>query len=52
MLCDSRMYDVLLEIAIADPVKRAHNRKVWEALSNLNAEFLKPLRTQRMPQSG
>jgi hypothetical protein len=43
VLCDSRMYDVLLEIAIADPVKRGHNRKVWEALSNLNAEFLKPL---------
>jgi hypothetical protein len=43
VLCDSRMFDTLLEIAIEKPVKRAHNRKVWVGLSDLNAEFLKPM---------
>jgi hypothetical protein len=43
VLCDARMFDTLLEIAIEEPVKRAQSRKVWVGLSDLNAEFLKPM---------
>lgn len=42
-MCDSRMFDTLLEIAIEDPVKQEHNWRVWTGLSGLNAEFLRPL---------
>jgi hypothetical protein len=42
-LCDPRMYDTLLHIAIQDPVKRDLNRGVWEGLSELNGEFLLPM---------
>jgi hypothetical protein len=42
-LCDSRMYDTLLVIAIQDPVKRELNPGVWAGLSELNGEFLQPM---------
>lgn len=37
------MFDTLLAIAIEESVKRANNRKVWEGLSDLNGDFLKPM---------
>lgn len=42
-MCHPRMFDTLLEIAIEDPAKRGHNRLVWVGLSELNAEYLKPM---------
>jgi hypothetical protein len=42
-MCNPRIFDTLLEIAIDDPVKRAHNRLVWVGVSELNQEFLKPM---------
>jgi hypothetical protein len=43
VLCDSRMYNTLLEIAIQDPTKRDLNRELWAGLSALNGEFLQPM---------
>jgi hypothetical protein len=42
-MCHPGMFDTLLEIAIEDPAKRGHNRLVWVGLSELNAEYLKPM---------
>jgi hypothetical protein len=46
-MCHPKMFDTLLEIAIEDLEKREHNRLVWVGLSELNAEFLKPMLNRR-----
>jgi hypothetical protein len=40
---DSRVYDQLLEIAIADPEKRARNREVWSGLKAFYNELRAPM---------